>query len=220
MHVRGLGLGLAALLMLAGCPDAEGEFCAFDDRSKEINNGGEGVGTCESAVIQTECEACMTSPQMPGEVAGEYLFVLSTNIAPALPFIFSADVTVADGQLSMVVIPLAAADRTTPAGSAFTIGPIPLDGGFCINEALPSISVPGDSNGISGAPAEAIVTLVGTVCSPGDFICGTIPEGTAVVGGADLKIAGSTWTLQRLTAPGVFPEPPVINCDMELAAPL
>lgn len=218
MYVRGLGLGLGALLLLAGCPDTEGEFCAFDDRSKTINNDGVGVGTCESAAVVASCEACTTNP-MDGEVSGDYLFTLSTNIAPSLPFLFDADVTLVNGELTIVAEPLDGMDRMTVVGPAFTIGPIALTGGFCIEEELPTIDVPGAANAVSGSDAQAVVKLVGSVCSPGDFICGVIPEGTAIVNMADLDIAGSTFTLQRLSAPGVFPEPPIINCDMEEAAP-
>ncbi len=210
---------MAALLLLAGCPDAEGEFCAFDDRFKEIKNDGQGVGTCESAVIQTTCETCDVLPT-DADVTGEYLFTLSTNIAPVLPFIFAADVSLTNGQLRIEAQPLAAADRTTPVGSRFTIGPIPLDGGYCIDQDLPAIDVPGETNGISGSPARATVQLVGSVCGPGDFICGVIPMGTADVAGNMLMLAGSTWTLERLSAPGVYPEPPTINCAMEKGAPL
>lgn len=219
MDFRGLGLCLGALFVLAGCPDAEGKFCAFDDRYKNINNDGAGVGTCESVAIQTTCELCSTNPS-DAEATGDYLFTLATNIAPSLPFLFDADVTLSGGMLSIVAQPLVAADRSTPVGASFTIGPIALDGGYCIDQDLPTIDVPGMANGVSGSDASATVQLVGSVCSPADFICGVIPKGTALVNGASLDIAGSTFTLERLSAPGVYPEPPTINCEMEKAAPL
>lgn len=218
MKLQGLGLGLVALFALAGCPDAEGEFCNFDDRSKTIN-GRDGVGTCENVAIETSCEACTTSPASEMEVTGDYLFTLSASIAPQLPFLFDADVTVSGGMLSIVAQPLDAMDRMTPVGDPFTIGPIPLEGGFCVNQQLPPLSVPGMANGVSGSDAQATVTLVGSLCSPGDFICGTVPEGIATVSGADIPINDSTWTLTRLAGPGMYPEPPIINCEMEEADP-
>jgi hypothetical protein len=241
---------LVAGFFLTGCPDTEKAFCDFDEREKESSyqkclagcademdvaacnaqcdeSRNAGRGTCEGVPIVTSCEECATLP-MAGEPDGDYLFSLSATLDPTHPILFAATVTVSDvgGELrfSMEITPLDACDRMTPVGNSVTIGttdsPIVLSGGFCLDATTPRIALPGAANPISGSDVEAEVQLVGSVCSPAGFICGVIPVGNAFLGGNPIDIAGSTFTIERLAAPGMFPDPPKINCDAEEAAGL
>jgi hypothetical protein len=245
MHLRHL-LAVLAPALLTGCPNTEDEFCAFDDRSKEAAyapcladcemkpddeakakcrancDTAHAIGTCETPAIPASCDTCAMNTTA-GEADGDYLFTLTTNLGPTTPILFDTKLEVEDDggnlKFTLTATPLDASDRMTTVGNEFTIGPFTLGQGFCLDGTTSRIELPGAANPISGCDVAAVVQLVASVCSPTGFICGTIPTGSAFLGMAEIPINGSTFTLERLSAPGVYPDPPKLNCEMDLADP-
>lgn len=215
-------IAVVGLTLLTGCPDTEGEFCAFDQRYKDAKQMGANRDSCESTpiVVETDCEMCATMPLAAGDYP-DYIFALSTAIAPAAPILFDAQMTIDAGDpttFTLVLEPLECNPTTgcpkNPLGGVFTIGPFDLDGNYCLASELPVIDVPGEANPISGNPVQADgVFLTGSICSDGAFICGTIPVGNAIVGGNPIPINDSDWTLERLPGPGMYPDTPKLNCE-------
>lgn len=200
------------LAVLTGCPDTQGEFDAFGERYAEANPSGGGV-----------VFTCMTPPMMAGDGDGNYLFALSAVLAPKFPILFDTDLTITAGganglQFTLLLQPLDRFDRMTPVGTPVTIGPGDLnaDGSFDVDPPL--ISVTGMANSLSGSDLEVdLTTLNGHICNE-DFMCGGV-DGNVLQPPLGPVLAKSTWTMERLAAPGMFPEPPKINCAGELAEP-
>jgi hypothetical protein len=212
----------ALCLSLTGCPDPEGEadrfheeFCAVPENAEKCISGG---ATCAG----DPCDV-----PLPGVIDGEFLFTLSASLAPNRPVLFNAQLTTAAGpeglEFDLVLQPLAAADRSTPVGDPIIAGPASADPtAGCFSFVFPELRVTGEANPISGTelvvPAETPAVLIGQLCSPGDFICGDV-EGN-VSQPIPFDLSGSTFTFEKLAAPGVYPDLPTVDCDGTLADPL
>ncbi|RLB45142.1 MAG: hypothetical protein DRI90_28775 [Deltaproteobacteria bacterium] len=220
MHkIPGLLSGLALLAVLPGCPDTTGYYADYQARYEIINpSSSSGAGG-----------ACSAGPPAVGEVDGPYLFVLATSLYPPTPIVFEADMITSEGadgfEFTMTLQPLASGpsgpnDRVTPIGDPFSLeGPYPVAADGSFTAELPLLNVPGPANPISGNPIAAAVTLTGTFCAPGEFVCG-VANGVTVEP-PDIDIDGSTFTIERLDAPGPpYPEPPQIDCAGALAQPI
>jgi len=197
-----LGLGLS------GCADPEGEFKAFEER-KAANQGSGGTTACD--------------PPAAGEADGDFLFALSATLAPNKPILGVVGITTTDGangtEMSVNLQPLSATDRKTAVGTADDFGPYALNADGTVAIEIASLITPGEANPITGSEINASdVVLGGQVCGVKDFYCGTVTGN--VTKPLPLDLVGSTFTLERITTPGTYPEPPKINCAGDLADPL
>ena len=98
------------------------------------------------------------------------------------------------------------------ASATLTAGQLALD------TSQMRVSMDGKANPISGSLLETQLILrgqAGSLCKGSDFACGTA-EGIASKPIKDLNLAGSTFTMQLLAAPGDYP-PPLLNCDKKPA---
>jgi hypothetical protein len=198
-------LGLAALGL--GCSDAEGEFNDFVERSAKIlpaDSGNDVTGDSGDCLKVTQAD-----------VASGYYFTLSAVIVPTKPFVVDGTVTIdeAANTVSFSFQPLRADDKTTPVGTPILGGPFPIqpDGSFVGD--FGNISMDGAANPISGSELATELVLKGAPggwCGASEFVCGDV-EGIASKPLKDLDLKGSTFTMQKLSAPGVYPAP-VISC--------
>ncbi len=212
-------LGVLAALGLVpaitGCPATETEFGNFIERYESINGSSSGTGGGGGG------QACAEVPAA-GEADGDFLFALSAKLNPKKPVLFDTDLTTADGQnglqFSLLLQPLDAKDRKTAVGASSMVGPfdVAADGSF--TAVFPPLSVDGAANGLTGSDLVAEATISGNMCKPADFICGDITGW--VTSPSMLPLDGSTFTMEKLSAPGAFPEPPKINCAKDEAAAL
>ncbi len=200
------GMALSAALM--GCANPEGEFDNYIDRYEELNPNGSSASTGGSCTLP-----------MAGAADGDFFYALSPSFGPTTPIVFLATVTSTDGasglDISMSLQPLSAMDRMTAVGDPivfnYTAG---MDGSFM--SAPQTIAVAGAANPLTGTDITAEnVVLSGSFCTPAEFLCGSVAgEVTAPV---MLSLENSTFTMQRVTGPADYPEPPQINCDGDLA---
>jgi len=209
---------LAALcvpaVLLTGCPDAEGNYDDFKSRYSKVDHG-DGGATCPD-------DPCTALPQT-GELDGQYLFVLSASLDFTKPLMFAATITTAAGangtEMTWKLEPLLWSDRKTVVGAAIDLDPMPIDAEGLINADLPPIDLLGDANPFSHSPITADVNnLKGRFCSGETFFFGTF-DGD-VTKPIPLSLAGSNWTLTKVTSPADYPEPPPIDCVQTPAAPV
>mgnify|MGYP003498400128 FL=1 len=215
------------LLLVTGCPDAEGEYDAFRDRHEKIHPSGVGgeAGAGGSAGADGGDAAVCEAPK-PGEIDGDYLFSLAAVLDHVKPMLFRAKVTTEAGggatTMRWNLQGLKWDDRKTLVGTAFDIpaaadAPFQLGADGTFSTKLPLLTVVGEANPFSHTQVSAQVSLTGKFCGAGDFFCGTA-EGTLPDLG-DLSLNGSTWTLEKVTGTD-YPEPPHINCKQALALPV
>ena len=192
-------------LALFGCPNAEAEFGEFQDRYEAIHpdmTGGAGGGS-----------ACAAIPKA-GELDGYFIFALAASLDPKSPVLFDAQLTTKDGasglELSMKLQALDTCDRMTKVGETFALGPfaVAADGSF--EAKFPPLEVTGLANPFSENPITAETTITGTLCSPADFICGDLAGN--VTKPSNISLAKSTFTIERLAMPGVYPAILKVNC--------
>ncbi len=219
-------LASAASLVAWGCADPEGELQEFAKRCKEQVERGDFDGGTACDPVKGACDTTCASPAA-GAIDGQFYFVMSPSVAVDLPLVFLADVTTTDAngplETTWVLQPLSTADGT-PVGAPLTLGPMTVTEGG-LGHDVPELGVPGDANPITGSTlrVEALKILScpsepaggpGGVCEVTNFYCGVIPQGT-VVDPTTLDIAGSTWTMTRVTGPADYPTRLRINCAGE-----
>ncbi len=211
----GVLAAVGLLPVISGCPATEAEFNNFIDNYQSINASSSGSGGGGGA------QACAAVPAA-GEADGDFLFALSAKLNPKKPVLFDTDLTTQDGpnglQFSLLLQPLDAKDRTSPVGASTTVGPFDVNADGSFTAVFPPLSVDGAANGLTGSDLVAEATIIGQLCAPADFICGDITGW--VTSPSMLPLDGSTFTMERLSAPGTFPEPPKINCAKDEAAAL
>jgi hypothetical protein len=198
-----IAMGVLALAGLTGCPDTEGVFNDFGERYALANPGGD---ACSGV--------CTMPPAMAGDGDGAYIFALSPILLPEGPLLFDTQMTVTDGpnglQFTWLLQPLDRCDRMSPVGDPITIGPIDLAADGSFTAMPPPLSVTdGAANPLSGNPLVADIDLTGLICLS-DFSSGDLTGTTIDPPG--IKLDGSTWTLEPLAMPGVYPDPVKINC--------
>ena len=164
---------------------------------------------CNSETAQCDPRDGECTPPTLGDASNQYFMGLSLSIAPSKPFLFLVTATIDVDRISFRVQPLDASDGTSPVGSPFLGGPFPIatDGSFVGD--FGTVSVDPAANPISGS--ELLTTLAlegmsGGWCGSSPFVCG-IADGVATKPIADLDLAGSTFAMQKLPHPGVYPEP-------------
>ncbi len=210
---------LFALLALA-CSSGGGGG-AFPDGGAGATAGGTGSGGTGGQASTGGGSGC--SPPSVGAIDGSYYFALATTMDDTKPVVFAADVTTESGAAGTatrwVLHPLLWSDRKTEVDAPIELPPqgdsaieLGADGAFSAH-LLPA-EIPGDANPFSHSAITVDVTLKGSLCGAGTFFCGTASGN--VTKPVPISLDGSTWTLEKTA--GTFPEPPKINCAMELAA--
>lgn len=211
------------LLLVTGCPDAEGQYDEFKDRFTELHPGSGGAAGAAGAGGAAGDAAACAAPA-PGAIDGDYLFTLAAVLDQTKPILFYAKVTTEDvsGATGMrwnlqglhwdnrTELVGAAFDLPATADPAFALG---ADGSF--EAKLPPLDVVGEANPFSHTPITAEVTLKGKFCDAEGFFCGTAAGD--VTKPVPIPLAGSTWTLEKLSAPGTYPEPPHVDCKKSVA---
>jgi hypothetical protein len=155
----------------------------------------------------------------PGELSGSFFLAASAAIAPTKPIVFLAQITGPSGtSVGLSLQPLASADRATPIGAPVA----GLQANVAANGAMTGgpylLFVPGEANPITGIDLEMEVSLSGEFCGASNFYCGNITGSVKKPIALDLE--GSTFTLERVTDPSTYPEPPYINCQLTPADPV
>jgi hypothetical protein len=212
---------LTTTALLIGCADPAGRYDDFEARDttiREDQSSGGGGGSDGNGGAGGGGDNCLPEA---GAIDGDFLFSLSAYLNPRAPFLFVASLTTeaSEGGLSFSLTfqPLVAADRRTPTGEPFDVGPFELSADGKFTAQLPTLVVPGDANPISGNELEATITLTGSLCAPADFICGVVTGSAARP--IPLNLKGSNFAMERIADPSSYPAP-VINCKRDPANPL
>ncbi len=212
--------------LLSGCPNPEGDYNDFVDRYTQLHPSSGGAGGAGGSEDAGPC----TVPK-PGELDGDYLFVLSAHIAPGSelkPLTFALHVTSAsapyDGGTTTAMTwklqPLQYSDRKTPVGDPIEVKDIAIAPDGSIDSPLGDVAVTGAANPISkGINILATIDSIdGRFCNTGGFYCGTVTG--KVTKPFPFDLAGSTWTMTKAATPADYPEPPPIDCQKDLATPV
>lgn len=193
------------------CVDPGASFDAFVDRAAAVHRP-EPDASADAAACEVHA----------GDIDGQYLLAISVTLAPTKPIAVLADVTTPlfDGGIgiSFDAQPLSAADRKTPVGSKLALGPFPIDSNGTFRADLPGLEVTGAANPVTGGDITANLVLTGSLCGDRRFFCGEVSGN--VEKPLPLDLAGSTFTLTKVEAPGAFPARPAIDCVGTLADPL
>jgi hypothetical protein len=213
MMLRFLALSMLALAAIA-CSDGSRGGGGGDDDDDDGAGGSGGVGVGGGGPGAGGTSTCTPTD-------GDFFMALSVSQSPTSPIVFLAALQFGSDGMHASLQPLAASDRQTPVGApidappsgqaGYPVGP---DGDFSADIA--GVIVPAEANSISSTEIVADVTLSGTICA--DSGCGTV--GGAVTQPIMLDLTGSTFTMERVTGPDDYPEPPKINCTGDLASPL
>lgn len=202
---------LCLVLLLSGCPSPEAEFDAYRERWGKLHPG---AGSTSGG--PSEC----TVPKA-GEMDGDFFMTLTVQQSPTTPAPFLAKLTTQDAggslEFSLDIQPLDADDRTTPVGQPIRVGPFPVgpDGKF--DADFGTIVIPGESNPAGAFALTADATFHGFLCA-GDNFCGDVTG--QLTDPVNFPLDGTTtFYCERVTMPGVYPEPPKINCAGALAGP-
>lgn len=216
-------------VLFQGCVNEEGTFNDFVARQKALQEGGTEAGT--------DAEAGPCAPPGPGDINGQYLFVLSAKVGSTLlpPLLFLADVKTdaygADGGtnaaykggtgLQIKLHALSYKDRKTEVGSEIDLPELGIGTDGTIEPlAIPQITVTGEADALQ--PGKDIVAsnvaLVGKMCGVQDFYCGTYNgKATAPL---TLPLDGSPYTLMAVPDPSKLPLDPIyVNCAKDTAPP-
>lgn len=185
----------ASSLLGSGCVDPEGEFKKFDQRV--FDAGMPAVGT-----------GCMTM-EIP-EVSGEFFLNLSTPLArdAFLEFIFTQNINknVNPAVLSMTLQPLCVQEAQCTVGQPFgdmvTLDNTDVDENCDFELDINDVAIPGGANAISGSDLIGNLQMKGNLQTAA-FYCGLV-DGSAIVGGAEIPINGSTFGSVRNTAVGAL----------------
>jgi hypothetical protein len=203
--------GVLVALSAVGCPDTQGQLDDFVERWERTHPAG-------NDAAPEDASSCV--PPAPGELTGQFVFALSAVIAPPTPIVFLAEVSSVDdpngSALTLELQPLSAADRTTPVGSAISVGPHPIAPDGTYQAVLPPLVVTGEANPITGSEIAAEVTLDARICGVSDFYCGTVSG--RVTSPLVIPLAESTFAMERVS--GALPAEPLIDCNRARAAPL
>lgn len=200
---------LGGLVTLSGCPDPQGSFDEFGKRYDKINGGG---SSSASTGVGGGCSA-----PMAGELDGDFLFSLSAKLKPkkAIALLMKVTTTDSGGTLMMGLeaTPLSGMDHMTPVDAPITIAPFAINADGSFDASLGTITVNGEANTITpGSDIVATVNLQGRLCAENpDFICGTVTG--MVTMPITLDLAGSTFTMQRVTDMSTLPFP-MLDCAM------
>lgn len=194
----------AILLFVAGCPDPEAQMDQFLDNTKSLRD-----------VTQAEVGGGSLA-----DVSGDFLFAISTVIAPDLPLQFLATTKfVANengdgGVLDIDLHPLSLSTGSTTEPRQLVGDVIPLknlqvdaDGRF--DADLGTLTVVGAANPISGSDILAKLTLSGVIQSA-DLYCGSVAG--EVMSPIQAPIDGSSFGAVRVTGIDALPTTITAKC--------
>lgn len=201
--------GVAALFLLAACPDPGERFEEFVDRTK-------GIAFPAGELGKSRLE----------NLGGRFLLFASVQLAPTNPLIFDVAITSnvredgtcpqADCRISLKVQPLVnpkagCANPFEPVGDVIDIPDVPLapDGSF--TAALGVVDVDGCANPITGREIQGDLTLESVTKSP-DVFCGKLNG--QVIKPVPLTLTSSTFGAVRITTEPkqVNPLPVLLAC--------
>ena len=199
-----------ALLALSGCPDPEGKFNEFNDKTADARK-----------VVLVD-----TGQGSLADVSGTFLLSISPSIAPSsyLQFTSTNTFTANDdpttgGKLVIDLQPIATAPGKATREPVGTLihGEADVDANGAFEMDLGVQDVVGDANPISGSAITATLKLIGSIKSE-DLMCGSI-EGD-VTAPLQAPLAGSTFGFIRIekTDAATLPEP-VAVCPKETGGP-
>jgi hypothetical protein len=208
-----LALGLP---LVAACADPQGALDDFETRYAADN----------PTAPPTDGGSC--KPPAVAMASGDFIWVLSSKLSPMKPVVFLTHVTTTadtkagagyDLNLNITALETVPAGSTatpmTPTGSAVDVGPIPIGADGQFTEAFPQQTVPGNADPIlPGSEIVSTITIDGTFCDPGDFMCGTV-TGSATKP-IPTSLDGSTFTFERITDETKYPAIE-INCAKTVA---
>jgi hypothetical protein len=214
---------LALLLAASGCPDPIGKFDEFVERIEALPEPDAGAPTFS-------CDEPTDLPD-PEQLEGRYLFVVSTSIDPAKPFVYLLEVEAEregdEYTITMRDQPLRADDRMTPIGEFGAPRVFEVSPSGCFTSDPTTFVIPMDANPILPVMVESTLVFSGNVATAmfgedGDmlvnFWCGNV-DGKADTPLGEMNVDGSTFTATRITDEENYP-PVVINCAMEPAESL
>lgn len=205
---------IPALFALTACADPQGAYDEFEARVAEATTSSSGTGMGGAGGSGCELPAA-------GEIDGDFFVVLSASLTPKKPITMFAKITTSEAggalNMAMNLQPLLASDRRTPVGASIDVPsfPVAADGSYTV--AVPPADIDGAANPISGNTLINVqATLMGTVCKPAEFLCGTV---SGSVETPKVTLDGSNFTMQPITDPSAYPET-YINCNKDLAVSL
>jgi uncharacterized membrane protein YgcG len=204
-------LGTAAALLL-GCPDPGDRFDEFVERTE-----GTVLPTGELGRSQLE------------NLAGRYLLLASVQLAPTTPLLFDVQITSnmspdgtcpgADCRFSMDVQPLRSPRvprsdcpaNFEPAGQPFQVPDVSLNPNGSFRAVLPTVTVDGCANPITGRDIEAALILEAVTKST-DVFCGNLRG--QVLQPIQLTLDRSTFAAVRINAAPteLDPVPDLLAC--------
>lgn len=216
---------LVCCLLLSACFTPEQRFDDFVER-KKVLAADAGMGDEDADIPGND------QPLTAEQVAGTYLYAISTPLNPAQPVVYLAEVEATPAQDDFLDIrirqrPLAIADRKTPVGdwSDWTAAQLEPVGTY---ETPPITTVVPAAANTFGLPLTTTISFKGRFQNPAtpdmpdakvEFFCGTA---SGLVEGLNVPLDGSTFASSRIADPAdTSSYPPVyINCNKDLAAPL
>lgn len=211
-HIAFCALALIGIAALWGCPDPEGRFDEFVERSPKEAGGTGGEG-----------------PSQVADLTGKFLLAASVTLNPGAPLLFEATVEMTPGcpvgscVISFDIQPLAnrgspaagCPAHLTPIGPVITLKDVPVqpDGTFVANFSRAAVgTVNGCANPISGSDIEATLELVASTRSK-DLFCG--PLRGSLFRPFTFNLEGSTFGAVRIPddeTPATAGVEPVLRC--------
>ncbi len=207
-----------AALLLAGCPDPQGEYDDFLDRTE--GERGESTVTCE-----------VTTPY---DVNGEFLLNITTPLGATLPlnFVTATTIDIGTGDCAggctmtmnaQPIVPIVRSDtavRThanagcpepgTPVGDLIVVENIEVDAEGRFVADFGTQVVTGCANPISGGLIEATIVLRGNTIS-GDIYAGAVTG--SVTSPVKSPLAGSTFAALRIDEGQPLCEVVALDCQ-------
>lgn len=192
------------LLVMAGCPDPEAQMDQFLDNTKSLRD-----------VTQAEVGGGNLA-----DVSGEFLFAISTVIAPDLPLQFLATTKFvandnADGgtlDIDLHPLSLSTGSTTEPrqlVGEVIPLKNLVVDADGRFEADLGTLTVVGAANPISGSDIIAKLTLSGVI-QTADLYCGTVAG--EVMSPIQAPIDGSSFGAVRVTGISALPTTITAKC--------
>jgi hypothetical protein len=121
-------------------------------------------------------------------------------------------------EITLTLEPLDASDRSTPVPPDLgPYGPFLVEPDGTFTAELGVLTIPSKTNPVGSFVLTADVVLDGRACAGAASLCG-VARG-AITAPLTLPLDGSTWSMSP-GEEGTYPEPPIINCAGDKAAPL
>lgn len=205
-------LALSSLMLasafLVACPDPQGRYDEFGEKTEEFRGGSTNNGQPNNTVQV--------------DFSGRYFMALATVTAPSLPIYFDTTVTVDENflvdfsfqPLKTDTDPLnggaARPDARTPAGDPIVVEDVQLTEEGTFTLSLVDASVNGEANPLSGGNILATIELEGFVTSSTSW-CGL--AGGAATEPTTIDLTGSTFGAGVITDETIAEFVPIPKCE-------